>query len=132
MLGAHKIVTGHNADDIAETVLMNRIIFPSAGACLAYLCDFFVCLFVCVCVCVVVCVQCCVVMHRVAALRAHHHRRRGPIPRCKPFKYTYEKEIVMYVPQSARVLCHCRTLLIGGRYDCCDCHPSLTLVVLCV
>ena len=20
----------------------------------------------------------------------------GPIPRCKPFKYTYEKEIVMY------------------------------------
>eukprot|EP01133_Synstelium_polycarpum_P011007 gene11007-12828_t len=48
LLGANKIVTGHNADDIAETVLMN---FTGS---------------------------------------------EGALPRSKPFKYTYQKEIVMY------------------------------------
>jgi hypothetical protein len=27
---------------------------------------------------------------------------KGTLPRCKPFKYTYEKEIVMYGRVSAR------------------------------
>ena len=61
MVKATKLITGHNADDIAETVLMNFLrgdfnrlpgsVDPLGG---------------------------------------------GDIPRVKPFKYTYEKEIVMY------------------------------------
>ena len=60
---ADKIATGHNADDIAETVLLNilRTDVPRLGRC-------------------------------ASAITGED----GTLPRVKPFKYTYEKEIVMY------------------------------------
>jgi len=63
LLEANKIVTGHNADDIAETVFLNvlRGDFPRLTRCTNSITG-----------------------------------EGGPLPRCKPFKYTYEKEIVMY------------------------------------
>jgi cytoplasmic tRNA 2-thiolation protein 1 len=62
-LGATKVATGHNADDIAETVVLNllRGDFPRLVRC-------------------------------AEAVTG----RDAPLPRVKPFKYTYEKEIVMY------------------------------------
>ena len=62
-LKADKVATGHNADDIAETVLLNflRGDFPRLSRC-------------------------------VDAVTG----RGSALPRVKPFKYTYEKEIVMY------------------------------------
>ena len=54
---------GHNADDIAETVLLNilRGDVPRLGRCASIITG-----------------------------------EEGALPRVKPFKYTYEKEIVMY------------------------------------
>lgn len=63
LVGATKMATGHNADDIAETVLLNllRADVPRLGRC-------------------------------ASAITGDE----CSLPRVKPFKFTYEKEIVMY------------------------------------
>ncbi len=69
LVGAHKLATGHNADDVAETVLMNMLRGDIArlGRC-------------------------------AAATTGEGGGGGGPrsIPRIKPFINCYEKEIVLY------------------------------------
>ncbi|TTP43318.1 Cytoplasmic tRNA 2-thiolation protein 1 [Bagarius yarrelli] len=65
MLKVDKICTGHNADDVAETVLMNVLRGDVARL-----------------------RRCTVISTSIDGEEA--------IPRCKPLKYAYEKEIVLY------------------------------------
>ena len=82
MLNVDHIVTGHNADDIAETVLMNSA---------------FERLFI-----IVLCANFTLIVMRGDIARLGRctsicTQGEDTIRRSKPFKYTYEKEIVMYV-----------------------------------
>uniref|UniRef100_A0AAV2MTT5 Beta/gamma crystallin 'Greek key' domain-containing protein n=1 Tax=Knipowitschia caucasica TaxID=637954 RepID=A0AAV2MTT5_KNICA len=65
MLKVDKICTGHNADDVAETVLMNILRGDIAR------------------------------LRRCTAISTSSEGD-GVVPRCKPLKYAYEKEIVLY------------------------------------
>lgn len=86
-LGVDKIVTGHNADDIAETVVIEHFRGDIAPVTALY-CD------------------------------TTGSDTEG-ISRCKPFKYTYEKDRDVRLLQEARLLQHCalqpQTCLQGIR-----------------
>ena len=73
-LGVDFIATGHNADDIGETVLMN--VLRGDLNRLKHCTDF--------------------ATNDVSLLQSFSNNNFVAVPRIKPFKYTFEKEIVMY------------------------------------
>jgi len=80
-LKVDKLLTGHNADDIAETILMNllRGDIPRLERCVR----------------IVTCDLPEDMDHNVGS-EFEAELEQQTVPRAKPFKYTYQKEIVMY------------------------------------